>query len=250
MQQKIIMTYQEIQPPAPLDTYIDAYWFFENTGGTSCEMPILPDCCMDIIYDLSNDTIVVWGVMTTAQMVKIEPHHKFFGIRFVPGALPGLIDVPAMTLRDYNMPLQKINARIFEKIVSLRNLNSPVDVSCACNAFFAKHVKYLGTTMKLFSYANADDIYRYSVKDLSEKMDMSVRHTERLFARHIGLTPKHFLKIRRFQNVHHRLQNTHAALATISAQCGYADQSHMNKEYKQLTSATPTSKKMSHFYKN
>ncbi len=193
------MTYQEIQPPASLDAYIDAYWFFENRGGMSCEMPILPDCCMDIIYDISNDTVVVWGVMTTAQMVKIEPHHKFFGIRFAPGALPGLIDVPAITLRDYNMPLQKVNARIFEKIVSLRNLNSLIDISCACNAFFAKHVKYLGATMKLFSYANADDIYRYSVKDLSEKMGMSIRHTERLLLGTLDLHQSIFSKFVAFK---------------------------------------------------
>lgn len=244
------MAYQEIKPSKLLSSHIDSYWFFENTDETEQEILILPDCCMDIVCDLSNDKIFISGVMTTAQTVLIKPGRKFFGIRFMPGVLPTLLNVSADELKNQNIPLQKISKRFFEKILLLCSLNSSKEMGRMCDPIFEKEIGRVDVVTKLFSNSKIEGAHRNSVKDLSQRMKMSVRHIERLFAKYIGLTPKHFLKIRRFQNFHNHLQETHGKLATISLQCGYTDQSHMNKEYKQLTSATPTSKKMSHFYKN
>lgn len=244
------MVYQEIKPSKLLSSHIDSYWFFESTNEAEQEMPILPDCCMDIIYNLSNDNIFVCGVMTTTQTVPIKPDQKFFGIRFMPGVLPALLNVPADELKNKNIPLQEISRHFFEKISPLRNLSQTTEMVRVCDSIFEQETKHVDIVTKLFSCSKIEDTHRNSVKDLSQRMKMSVRHLERLFAKYIGLTPKHFLKIRRFQSFHSHLQGTRGNLATTSLLCGYADQSHMNKEYKQLTSATPTSKKMSRFYKN
>ena len=242
------MTYHEIPPSPLLANYIDSYWFFHNTQPSDYESHILPDCCMDIILHISQNTISVCGVMTTAKTVAIQPGEKLFGIRFHPGILPALLKMPAHLLQDVVVSLKGINQQLYEKLSHIHTLNSPEELSRACDHIFEQEV--LQVDMPTISNRlQAETPRGFTVRKLAAHIGTSIRHLERLFSEHIGITPKRFLKIRRFQTLEEHLHEDTTPLASLSVQCGYADQPHMNKEYKQLTGNRPLVSRMSRFYK-
>ncbi|MFZ3031748.1 MAG: helix-turn-helix transcriptional regulator [Candidatus Moraniibacteriota bacterium] len=228
------MAYQEITPSEFLVDYIESYWFFHNTQDSAQRMPIIPDCCMDIIFDLSSKRVLICGVMTTAQTVTIQPNQKLYGIRFQPGILPVILGIYADSLQDTIVALKDVNGELYKKVQLILALSSPEEISEACNGIFEQEFKE--TKINDFSTLFKEkDVVDFSVKNFAYRVGMSVRHLERLFVEYVGVTPKRFLKIRRLQSLKKSLQDGKQALVSLSLQHGYVDQSHMNKEYKQLT---------------
>ena len=57
----------------------------------------------------------------------------------------------------------------------------------------------------------------------------------------VGANPKDYLRIVRFQKALHCLQmQPHGSLAQLAYECGYYDQPHFIKEFKQFSGYTPT----------
>lgn len=60
------------------------------------------------------------------------------------------------------------------------------------------------------------------------------------FRDRVGLSPKHYQRLRRFERAVRSMRSPDPApLATIAAECGYADQAHMSREVKEFSDRTP-----------
>lgn len=79
-----------------------------------------------------------------------------------------------------------------------------------------------------------------SIADLAKKLDLSRRHLARIVQQDLGLTPKLFARILRFDAAIKlsRAEST-LPLASIACQCGYADQAHMTREFSELARIRP-----------
>jgi AraC-like DNA-binding protein len=71
-------------------------------------------------------------------------------------------------------------------------------------------------------------------------LGFSDRYLRRIFSEHVGLSPKTYLNIMRFQHSLALLEAKESYTA-IAFKCGYFDQAHFNKEFKNYTGATPAS---------
>lgn len=75
---------------------------------------------------------------------------------------------------------------------------------------------------------------------LASNTCLSRKQFERIFQAHIGISPKQYLKIVRFQNAIFIKQNSKAiTLTDLAYESGYYDQSHFIKEIKDLAGKTP-----------
>lgn len=241
-----MVIYNEIPPKNTLDDYIGSYWFFENTATTSHDEAILPDCCMDIIFNISTKTIIVCGVMTTAQTISLKPHQKMFGVRFSAGVLPAMLGVTAKTLKNVIIPLKEIDSELAATLAGLFDITSQQD---SYAEFCNNKLEPLLIAIDLHSMLDLPKLPAdYSVSSLSQHLKTSVRQTERAFAQHIGITPKRFLRIQRFLNAQKGLRHSTSSFADFAATHGYFDQSHMHKEYQLLTNRQPKRAAVSRFY--
>ena len=79
-----------------------------------------------------------------------------------------------------------------------------------------------------------------SIKQLAETVCLSVKQFERKFSGLIGLNPKQFLRIVRFQNVL-RMKKTgfKGSLTALAQESGYYDQSHFVNDFKNITGSAP-----------
>lgn len=80
------------------------------------------------------------------------------------------------------------------------------------------------------------------VQDLAKDMGYSTRQLRRIFDKSLGLSPKMFIRLVRYNaalQLMHRRQ--HINLTDIAYQCGYHDQAHFIHEFKEFTEQTPSS---------
>jgi AraC-like DNA-binding protein len=78
------------------------------------------------------------------------------------------------------------------------------------------------------------------LKDLQEKVQMSERTFERKFKEYVGISPKLFTRICRFQASLSQMRNSDfEKLSDIAFQNDYSDQSHFIRSFKEFTGFSP-----------
>lgn len=76
---------------------------------------------------------------------------------------------------------------------------------------------------------------------LHAELPMSGRHVTQLFRESVGMAPKRFARVQRFQRVLRGL-DAHAepVLAQLALAAGYHDQAHMAREFRELAGLSPS----------
>ncbi len=79
---------------------------------------------------------------------------------------------------------------------------------------------------------------RMRVEELASALGCSRRHLVNRFAADVGAPPKLAARLIRFETVRRRLGS--APLARLAAECGFADQAHLSREFTALAGVPPT----------
>lgn len=79
---------------------------------------------------------------------------------------------------------------------------------------------------------------RIPVAQVAQQVGWSRRHLQSRWGNEFGLSPKKVAKIARFDHAQ-RLQDAGLPLVDVAEQAGYADQSHLNRDWRALAGRTP-----------
>jgi AraC-like DNA-binding protein len=80
-----------------------------------------------------------------------------------------------------------------------------------------------------------------TLRSLQEELRMTERSLQRLFAEHVGVSPKVYSRICQFQPAFRQLSTgDFSRLSDIAYDNGYADQSHLIRTFREFTGCTPT----------
>ncbi len=110
------------------------------------------------------------------------------------------------------------------------------------DSFFSERIKNKNNQLQ----AVVNDIHstngQISIFELSKRNFTTVRQLERNFKKHIGLSPKEYSNIIRFQNALSIIKNSNQnrSLLDIAFECGYYDHSHLTNEIKRNTGLLPS----------
>jgi AraC family transcriptional regulator len=84
------------------------------------------------------------------------------------------------------------------------------------------------------------------VADLSALVQRSEAHFSRSFKRTFGESPHVFLVRRRVELAAQYMLTTHASLSDIALRCGFTDQAHLCKHFRQAAGQTPAAWRRAH----
>jgi len=75
---------------------------------------------------------------------------------------------------------------------------------------------------------------------LAEEFGYSERYIQKLFLNYVGITPKSFFSVQRFNRSLELVRTKDMSLTNIAYECGYYDQAHFIKEFRSYTGITPS----------
>ena len=242
------MVYQEFVPDLKLRPYIDAYWYLDGSKSESFVNLILPDGCIDIIYNLGedsltesgsvifrNENVYLIGTMTRYKNSEVKPGTRLIGIRFKPGAFRCFYKFSSLH-EITNTTIEFEKKRVPE--ISLESKNV---INCL-NRFFLDR---LDTSKNGISLV-IDLVRKYegkiSVEALGRQSSMNLRLLERGFKTQMGISPKEFINFTRYQSALKTIQNNSSArsLLEIAFDHGYYDHAHLSNEIKKYTGRNPS----------
>ena len=80
-----------------------------------------------------------------------------------------------------------------------------------------------------------------SIEQYAYKANMSVRNFGRRFTEQVGVSPKLYCRLLRFNNaVNAKLKQPQSIWTSIAYECGYYDQMHMIKDFKEFSNVNPS----------
>ena len=230
------MTYSEIKPSFQLQNIIDCYWEFTDINfNISSSTKVIPDNRTDFIFIKEFQNLSLCGSMTD---YIVSSKKEIFGIRFRPEFLFGLIKIPLSEFTDKIIDadlLYKDSTALKSIMASSTNLKS---LAIGLDKYFLNRVQDI--KMNELVYETARLIEKGSkLKEIKLKTGISNQHLGRLFHKHIGLSPKKFEKIARFQRMKNSLNVADNNFSDLAVQFGYYDQSHLINECNEITGSTP-----------
>lgn len=191
-----------------------------------------------------NLPTVLFGQQTEVTMRYVGNNFLLIQVVFKPGGLYRLTGIPSNILTN-----QYIDAEtVFSK--EIKTVNDKIN-ECKSSIQMIEVVEdFLINEMKKKSYAvNSLDIatsklfstcFIPSVDLLAKHSCQSTRNFERHFIQRMGVSPKYFLKVMRFENAF-RMKNINPKLdwLSIALNCGFYDHQHLVKDYKSIAGFSP-----------
>jgi len=240
-------------PSDPLGDLIEQFWFvsWDFNDDKSHTQQNLPDPNFHLIIDFRTvDSQVVdikkvklIGPISKSYSFKMEGAGEIIGIKFALGALSAYLESPLAHYVDKEIDFQKLVNIDVDSLISMllagKNDEQKVDILHAFIAQFNRppsseliRIRELVNHIK-----NNVDITK--VEHLSEKSNISIRTIQRCFQQYLGLSPKWLIRKYRLHQALELLEQQKVNLLDIVALLDYTDQSHLIRDFKDMTGVTP-----------
>jgi AraC-like DNA-binding protein len=223
--------------------------------GYLCEHPLnntttaIPDSCIDIVFDSdgSNITAQVCGTVLKHKTILNEQGHEYFGVRFIPGVSPAILNARFSDFIDKQIALEDCvrDKTLAEQIMTCRTfteransfLNFYKENLCSFSDDDAK--KNLVNAVKGKIISSCGIIRMETIEDYT---GYGRRYIDHVFKDCTGLKPKTFCNIVRFQNtIDHLDHDNSIAISDLAVDHGYFDQPQFIRDFEYFTGMTPHS---------
>lgn len=241
-----------------LRNYIDHISYNVNLPNPDEFTPVLPDGMTELIINLGDSFERRPGENAKIEKVKsshfigIKSKHHFLRtnnftrtlrVRFKPGVLGLFIKCKQDELTDGIIDAEEIFPNDFRETERrIREMNDPEQMIREIEKYFLNRMNpglkemQIITTIK-FLY---NDPAQLKIEILKEKTGMDYKQLERSFRKFVGVQPKHFINMIKFNFAAKQMyEQPEKPLTQIALDSGYYDQSHFIKNFKQFSGQNP-----------
>ena len=252
------MDYQELRPSPPLDRYVRCYWTLTAPADASAPAQrVLPDGCVEVVINLGDPferhdadgrterqpRMLLVGPTTRHMSIAAIGDIRLVGIRFEPGgALPFLATTPAElrdaapSLEDVALPLDRSFVEQLDS-AAFGEEGPIIDLALGGRLSRAPRVGDPRVLACVSAALTAREAMR--VDSLVDLTGLGARQLERRFRETVGFGPKTLCRLVRFQRIVRAVgAGPDAHWARLAAGSGYADQSHMAREFREFAGTT------------
>lgn len=238
------------RPREELKPYVRYYYVLESdvpmrtlTFPIGCPQMIFHRKCPLYIPELESSQAVftISGQVNFAAHVEcIHPTEMIVAV-FHPHTISLFIDTPPCAFYDQeisgfdieNKPLNELAYKIIE-------MKMATDAVIVLENWLMTKIRHSINIARM--QASVTATFRnpsLSINQLAEISCLGKKQFERVFREHIGLNPKEFARIVRFQRALRMMQLGSQNYTDIAYVNGYSDQSHFIREFKQFSGLTP-----------
>ena len=252
------MLYDRIEPEFSLANLIDCYWVIESDDCTPNRQQIIPDGFPEVIFhyrdpyrinisgewELQNRKLLA-GQIRNHFLLENTGSSGMIGIKFKPAGVTQLFGINMQNLTDKVVDLDSVlesefhfisefllsPAPYFEKVDRLNQFFVEKKTNAKENGYFVeKALEYIFEVNGVVS-----------VSELTSAMNVGERKLERLFNKYVGLSPKFYSRIIRFNYIFQLIQKKKLSWSEVAHLSGYYDQSHFISNFQEFTGEDPSS---------
>jgi AraC-like DNA-binding protein len=249
------MNYQLLAPHDSLRKYIRYYWLLENEANpkTPRKLAPLPDGCPGILFQQSSHgtlldpthkllpEIFIYGQTIKPTEFSLQGKFQTIGICFYPYALKSIFGLHASEFTDACLDLTLITHEIKEQLLNSPSVMQQVEVlsSYILNQIRKKDRPVDQATEYALTHI-AKSKGNIPLKEVQKTMQLSERGFQWKFDQYVGISPKLFARVCRFQASFGQMKNNnYNNLSDLAFDNGYADQSHFIRSFKEFTGLSP-----------
>lgn len=251
------MQYLELQPTASTRSVVRCFWQLQGAGGAGADAdPALPDGSPELIFNIGDPfeqvepngkavtqpSAFLVGQITRPLLVRPTGRTDLIAVRFEAHGAALLHDNVA-ALTDRWLGINSLRGGVLLPVADrLRESGSPAERLVVLEGAITQLMqRNPGADARV---ASAVETIRRThgdlrCDDLAERLGLTPRSLQRLFARQVGISPKLLARIVRFQRVFAARRDDPGSFARVAAQCGYADQSHLVRDFRDFAGMPP-----------
>ena len=252
-------------PGPPLAGFVDYLWYFEDLQVSHRMENVVPDGTFELIIDLRDEPRKLfdrndvsrhqsfrrgWMSGGHSQYIVIDvlPGASMMGAHFKPGGTAPFLGVPADDLADQVVELDQLwgaEALLWrEALLEARGGKAKLRL-----LEYLLGRRFCSTSLSRFNSNRVKQaVHRLgqgaapmAIAALADQLGVSHKHLIDEFRRTVGLTPKTFSRICRFQGVLGRIHaQKQVEWADVACACGYYDQAHFVHDFKEFAGLNPT----------
>lgn len=252
------MQYSTHMPAAPLNAFVDYLWLVEKGSMPRKEL-ILPSGTVELVVNLREDQIRIHDPARLEECKRLSgvlisgtysrpfacdgaQHEAMFGVHFKPGGAFPFLGASAGELANAHVDLRDLWGRqageLRERLCAAA---TPQDQFRIAEAYLMERLR-LGVK-RHFAVTAALGLFGQvggglSIQDAAARVGFSQRHFIELFTTQVGLSPKLFCRLLRFQRALKLAQRV--SWVDVAVECGYFDQSHLIRDFQDFSSMAPT----------
>jgi AraC-like DNA-binding protein len=249
-----VVRYREIRPSAELRRFVNTFWILEHGGQDAAPQRVVPDGQAELILNWGQPfeafQLGQWqrqprcflaGQIDGPLLLRPSGPAKMLGIGFRPHGASMVFRQPMHELSGRFTPVEDLSQSLSRELNSALELPDPiagVEAALLSARNASRHADLLvgEVVRRIILDKGASD-----VAALAEELGLSIRQLERRFLAAVGLAPKLFCRIQRFNNVFQVLGQPSRNWVDTAIACGYYDQAHLIRDCKDLSGNTPQS---------
>ena len=259
---KIDTIFNFYKPKPPLSQFVDNFWLFEGDAAGHKIERILPTGTLELVINLRQNELGFYDVQRSENCSRFsgaivsgasgrglapDTSEEVFiiGVHFKPGGAFPFLGLPAGDLADTHVDLETLwgpsAGRLRERLLEGRTsaerfqLLQQALLSRLCHGV-EKHYA-VSAALEMFGKNQAG----LTVRNAAKYLGLSQRRFIEVFKAQVGMTPKLFSRIQRFQRARTLIQQSPAPnWAVLAVDLGYFDQSHLIREFLEFSGLSPT----------
>lgn len=249
-------------PRLPLRPFVKTLWAMDVNSSQFSPLAdrerVLPTGTMHLAIRLSNHPLrlcddvddctsreigyaIVGGARSTYYVRDISEPVSSVGAQLLPGASEFLFGVPAGELAGRHTPLEDLWGRSAlvarERLLEGGSLQRRLDIF---ESLLVARLPRVHGLHPIVAHALERFTTTADVREVVRQTGYSHRRFIALFNRAVGLTPKLYCRVLRFQRV---VELTAAkqsdSWVDVALACGYSDQPHFNRQFREFAGVTP-----------
>jgi AraC-like DNA-binding protein len=249
-------------PAPPLSDFVALLWLYEGYQQPHKKERLLPDGSMELVINLNEDLTRVYDphkpeeFRTLRGSIMVGAHSEFFvidtaeqhsvaGVHFKPGGAFPFFDLPAGELRNMLVSLEDLWGRLAnqlrERLLEAGSAESRLRVleQALLERAADRLERHPAVAFALQEFRGAP--HSRMIADVTGQIGLSAKRFIQVFSDEVGLTPKLFCRVRRFQRVLRRIGTGRTVeWAAVAADCGYFDQAHFIRDFRAFSGINPS----------
>ncbi|HUB78042.1 MAG TPA: AraC family transcriptional regulator [Bryobacteraceae bacterium] len=254
------MLYLDRRPSPPLDRFISSIWFCQNQPRPFALERVLPNGSAQLVVNLKEDRTrtyhsesgavtaacgtVLSGISTRFGVIDSAEQECVAGVCFRPGGTAAFFPIPASELCDSAVPLECLSnrryvARLREQLAAAPSPTAKLDVLEKALLDAWRERPDPGIEFALRAFARNPAIG--AIPEVAGRLGLSSKRLVERFKTAVGLPPKRYCRLLRFQRaLAYTDGGRQADWTRIALDCGYFDQAHFIHDFRSFAGITPT----------